>query len=238
MKLWHCYNSRSLRVLWALEEMGWERGADYEVETIPFPPRALHKEFLDINPLGTVPYFVDRDGDRDGGGAVAMTESTAICLYLVEKYGKAEFGLAKDHPEYGDYLNWLFQSDATLTFPTAIALRYSAMEPPERRQPQVVQDYAKWFLGRLRRMDHHMETRDYLCAGRFTIADIAVGYALHLGEVVGLGEHYTPQVMAYLKRLQARDTFRRAQAVDPEFDPFKNYTPNFTVEPREPREPK
>ena len=228
MKLWHCYNSRSLRVLWALEEMGWALGADYEVETIPFPPRMFHKEFLDVNPLGTVPYFVDGNGDGD----VAMTESSAICLYLVEKYGKPEFGLAVDHPEYGDYLNWLFQSDATLTFPTAIALRYSAMEPPERRQPQVVQDYAKWFLGRLRRLDTHMEGRDFLVDGRFTIADIAVGYALHLGEIVGLGDHYTPQVTAYLERLRGREGFKRAQAVDPDQDPFKNYTPKFTVEPR------
>lgn len=225
MKLWHCYNSRSLRVLWALEEMGWARGRDYEVVTMPFPPRFLHREFLDVNPLGTVPYFTD--------GAVAMTESTAICLYLVETYGKAEFGLSKDHPDYGEYLNLLFQSDATLTFPTAVALRYSALEPPERRQPQVVQDYAKWFLGRLRRLDGHLEGREYLVGGRFTIADIAVGYALHLGEIVGLSEHYSPQVLAYLKRLQARDGFKRAQAVDADQNPFKNYTPNFTVEPRE-----
>jgi len=221
MKLWHCYNSRSVRVLWALEEMGF----DYEVETIPFPPRVFQKDFLDVNPLGTVPYFVDGD--------VAMTESTAICLYLVEKYGEEEFGLDTGHREYGDYLNWLFQSDATLTFPTALALRYSAMEPRERRQPQVVQDYAKWFLGRLRWLDRHIEGRDFLCAGRFTIADIAVGYALHLGDIVGMAEHFSPPVTAYLERLRARDGFKRCQAVDPDQDPFKNYTPKFTVEPRE-----
>lgn len=224
MKLWHCYNSRSLRVLWALEEMGWTAGKDVEVETIPFPPRVFQKDFLNVNPLGTVPFFVD--------GAVTMTESSAICLYLVETHGKSELGLAADHPGYGDYLNWLFHSDATLTFPTAIALRYSALEPPDRRQPQVVQDYAHWFLGRLRRLDAHMEGRNFLCDGRFTIADIAVGYALHLADIVGLGAHFTPQVTAYLDRLRARDGFKRAQAVDPELDPFKTYTPNFTVEPR------
>lgn len=221
MKLWHCYNSRSLRVLWALEELG----LGYEVVTMPFPPRVFQKDFLDVNPLGTVPYFVDGD--------VAMTESSAVCLYLVEKYGKPDFGLAKDHPDYGDYLNWLFQSDATLTFPTAIALRYSALEPPDRRQPQVVQDYTHWFLGRMRRLDAHLEGRDFLCDGRFTIADIAVGYALHLGDIVGIGDHYKPQVTAYLDRLRAREGFKRAQAVGPDLDPFKNYTPNFTVEPRE-----
>jgi glutathione S-transferase len=47
MKLWHCYNSRSLRVLWALEEMGWVLGADCEVKTIPFPLRPFLKDYMD-----------------------------------------------------------------------------------------------------------------------------------------------------------------------------------------------
>jgi len=37
LKLWHCHNARSLRPLWALEEMG----LDYELELLPFPPRFL-----------------------------------------------------------------------------------------------------------------------------------------------------------------------------------------------------
>ena len=57
MKLWHCNNARSLRPLWALEEMGLE----YELEVMPFPPRFLHKPYMEINPLGTIPYFIDGD---------------------------------------------------------------------------------------------------------------------------------------------------------------------------------
>ena len=41
MKLWHCHNARSLRPLWALEEMGLE----YELELMPFPPRVLHEGY-------------------------------------------------------------------------------------------------------------------------------------------------------------------------------------------------
>ena len=37
MKLWHCNGSRSLRALWALEEMGME----YELEILPFPPAGI-----------------------------------------------------------------------------------------------------------------------------------------------------------------------------------------------------
>ncbi|MBL4788868.1 MAG: glutathione S-transferase family protein [Kordiimonadaceae bacterium] len=209
MKLWHCHNARSLRPLWALEEMG----LDYELEMLPFPPRFFKKEYLGVNVLGTVPFFEDGD--------ITMTESTGICHYLVEKHGQKTFSLTVDHPEYGDYLNWLYHSDATLTFPQTIVLRYSMLEPEERKLPQAVQDYSAWFIARLRKLDAHIENRKFLCDERFTIADIAVGYALHLGQSLGLDTNYTPQVADYLKRLQARPAFIKAAAIGAEDSVFK-----------------
>ena len=201
LKLWHCHNARSLRPLWALEEMG----LDYELEVLPFPPRFFQKEFLAINPLGTVPYMQD--------GSTRMTESTGICHYLVERYRQAKFGVAVDHPEYGDYLNWLYHSDATITFPQTLYIRYALLEPEERRQPQVAEDYRKWFLARLRLLDEHILQRDYLCDERFTIADIAVGYALYLGELNGFSGDYSSQVAAYLQRLKSRPAFIKSVAI-------------------------
>ena len=201
MKLWHCYDARSLRPLWALEEMRM----DYDIELLPFPPRMLRKDYLSVNPLGTVPYFVD--------GATHMTESTGICHYLVDRYRRYDFGLQADHPEYGAYLNWLYHSDATLTFPQTIFLRYARLEPAERRLPQAAEDYRKWYLARLRLLDAHLTDHDYLCDGRFTIADIAVGYALFLGATLGFDADYQPQTHAYLERLRARAGFQRARRV-------------------------
>jgi hypothetical protein len=65
MTLYHCLDARSLRCLWTLEEMSIK---DYKLITMPFPPRIFFKKFLKINPLGTIPYFVDGD--------VKMTESS------------------------------------------------------------------------------------------------------------------------------------------------------------------
>ena len=161
MKLWHCRGARSLRVLWALEEMD----LDYEVEIMPFPPRIFKPEYVEVNALGTIPYLED--------GATHMTESSGICHYLVEKYQQYDFGLKPDHVEYGDYLNWLYHSDATLTFPQTIAMRYFHLEPSPEKQPVAV-DYGKWFYARLRMLDAHIEGREYLCDNRFTIADIAM----------------------------------------------------------------
>jgi glutathione S-transferase len=197
MKLWHCMGARSLRPLWALEEMGLE----YELEVLPFPPRVFQRDYLGVNSLGTVPYFVDGD--------THMTESAGICQYLVDRYGQYDFGLRPDHPEYGAYLNWLHHSDATLTFPQTISMRYYLLEPNPEKQA-VADDYAKWFIGRLKMLNVHLENHEYLVDNRFTIADIAVGYALYLGTVLKLDERYKPQTRAYLERLMERPGFKRA----------------------------
>ena len=57
MKLYHCRNSRSVRPMWALEELG----LSYDLVVMPFPPRFEYEGYLDINPLGTVPTFIDGD---------------------------------------------------------------------------------------------------------------------------------------------------------------------------------
>jgi glutathione S-transferase len=209
-KLWHCYNARSLRPLWALEEMGIE----YQLNVLPFPPRFTQREYLATNPLGTVPFFDD--------GISQMTESSAICQYLVDKYNKAEFAITVDDPDYSHYLNFLHQSDTTLTFPLAIALRYQHLEADERKLPQVAGDYIRWFSARLRWLEQHLSTgRTYLCAEKFTVADIAVGYALHFATIIGLQKQLNADVTAYLERLTTRSAFKRAMDIGVELDPFK-----------------
>lgn len=100
--------------------------------------------------------------------------------------------------------------EATLTFPQTLVLRYSRFEPEERRMPSVADDYAKWFLARLRKLETMLQERDYLCAGRFTAADISVGYALMLAELIDLSAEFTPAVAAYWARLKGEPSYQRA----------------------------
>jgi glutathione S-transferase len=196
--LYHCHAARSFRPLWMLEELR----LPYELKMLPFPPRVFAKEYLAINPLGTIPYLID--------GETRMTESSGICHYLGTKYGPTPLVVGVDEPAYGAFLNWMYFSDATLTFPQTLVLRYSQLEPEERRNPQVAGDYAKWFLGRLRAVEAATAKAPTLCADRFTAADIANGYALRLAENIGLARDFGPNVAAYWQRLQARDGYQRA----------------------------
>ena len=199
IKLYHCADARSFRVLWALEELG----LPYELEVMPFPPRFRVEGYKQLNPLGTVPAcFID---------GVLMTESAAIGHVLATKYGPNALAVSADEPGYPAYMNFLFMGEATLTFPQTIHLRYTRLEPPERRLAQAAGDYAQWFGARLRHAEP-MLGAEFACAGRFTMADISVGYAVMLAQAIGLDEQVTPGMAQYFQRLSQRAGFLRAKA--------------------------
>lgn len=200
MELWHCADARSFRPLWMLEEMG----LPYTLHLLPFPPRWAQPEYLATNPLGTIPYFTD--------GEAVLTESSGILAYLAERHGPTPLAVAPTEPDYALYLNYLFQSDATFTFPQTLVLRYRVLEPPEKRQPAVADAYAKWFLARMGWVESHLEGREWLAAGRFTAADIAVGYACLLAGTLHLEDQLGPRTRAWWARCQSREGYARAKA--------------------------
>jgi glutathione S-transferase len=200
--LYHCVAARSFRPLWALEELA----LPYELRVLPFPPRVHDRAYLGVNPLGTVPAMFD--------GEVRMTESAAICQYLAARYGAGRLEVLPAQAGFGAYLNWLHFGEATLTFPQTLILRYERFEPPERRSPQVASDYKRWFLGRLRTLEPVLDGRTSICADRFTMADISIGYALLLAEYLGLAAEFPPAVAHYFAALKERPAFRRAQEAE------------------------
>jgi len=184
--------------MWTAEEIG----VSYESEMMPFPPRFLHKEYMDVNILGTIPYLIDGD--------VEMTESVAMCQYLVDLYGPTDLKVAIDEPDYHHYLNWLAHSDATLTFPQTVVLRYTFQEVGVA--DQAAEGYRRWFVARLKLLEKSLDSREYLCSNRFTIADICVSYAIYLAKTLQIEEAFKPNIKRWTDMLFARDGFKRAVA--------------------------
>ncbi len=201
IKLYHCAGARSFRALWALEELA----LPYELVMMPFPPRARFENYHALNPLGTVPVMFD--------GESRMTESSAMPHYLGTKYGPTELVVAPPEAGYADYLNFLVMGEATLTFPQTIVLRYTRLEPPERRATQAAEDYRKWFGSRLRAAAT-MTGERYVCADRFTMADISFAYALKLAENLGITELFPEKLVPYWQEMQDRPAFKRAIAAE------------------------
>lgn len=196
MKLYHCAGARSLRALWAIEELG----IDCDLVVMPFPPRKKVTGWMAANPLGTIPLFVDGD--------LRMTESTAIAQYLA---AGSSLAVTPDEADYGWYLDFLHHADATLTFPQTVYMRYRLFEP--HRGLEIAGDlYADWYVARLAKVSARLEGRDFLAAGRFTAADIAIAYALFLSTRIGLGDRLPPRLAEWLAMMVARPGFQAALA--------------------------
>ena len=212
MLLFTCERTRGFRASWTAAELGL--ALDYRM--LPFPPRICEPDYLNENPLGTVPMLVDGD--------VRLTESSAICQYLAAQCGDTPLIVRPDEADYGPYLDFLHYADATLTFPQTVYMRFALFEK-ERGLAEAGAAYARWFGARLAKVEERLEGRDYLCAERFTIADIAVSYALWLAQMVELDEFFRPNVAYYIERQRARPAFR--SALDCERTAGKGVAPSF-----------
>ena len=197
--LYTCARSRGLRATWAAEEAG----VDIDLKILPFPPRYLAPEYMSVNPLGTVPMLVD--------GETQLTESCAIAHYLATRSGYTDLAIAPGGRDYGEYLDYTYHADATITFPQTVYMRFVLFEKDKGLQ-EAGHAYAKWFHKRLIKIEQRLETGEFLCADRFTVADICVGYALILAQSVGLDEGVPDSLKAYRERLTARPAYQRAFA--------------------------
>jgi len=201
--LYTCARSRGLRATWAAEEAG----VALDLKILPFPPRYLAPEFMALNPLGTVPLLVDGD--------TRMTESCAIAHYLATRDGYTDLAIAPGERDYGAYLDYTYHADATITFPQTVYMRFAIFEK-DKGLAEAGIAYAKWFHKRLVKVEERLNNREFLCADRFTVADICVGYALILAESVGLDEGVPDSLKAYRARLTAREAYQRAFAREEE----------------------
>lgn len=197
--LYTCARSRGLRATWAAEEAG----VDIDLRILPFPPRYLAPDYMAVNPLGTVPMLVD--------GATKLTESCAIAHYLATRTGMTDLAVAPGARDYGEYLDFTYHADATITFPQTVYMRFCLFEKDKGLQEAGLA-YAKWFHKRLIKVESRLADREFLCADRFTVADICVGYALILAASVGLDDGVPESLKAYRDRLTARPAYQRATA--------------------------
>jgi len=200
LTLYHARNTRSLRVLWTLEELGIKA----EVRSLQFPPRRLQPDYLTINPTGAVPAVVD--------GELVLTESLAICEYLAAKHDSSLI-VAPGEPDRVAFLQWLWYGESTLMTPLS---RMATVGRMERKGPDIeaIMADARDNAGiRLTSLENRLDGREFLAAGRFTLADVSLGYPLHLVGLFGLDNLLGPRTAAYRARLHGRAAFQRAVAM-------------------------
>lgn len=199
--VYHAKNTRSMRVLWVLEEIG----VTAEIKSLPFPPRKHQPDYLAVNPTGTVPTLVD--------GSVRLTESMAICEYLAARH-HSPLLVEPGDPDRIEFVQWLWYGEATLMTPLS---RMATVGRLERKGPDIdaVMEDARGNVGvRLTALERRLEGRDFLVAGRLTLADISAGYPLHLVGLFGIDHLLGPRTAAYRERLRSRPAYQRAISVE------------------------
>lgn len=193
-------NTRAIRVIWVLEEIGVKA----DIKSMPYPPRQHAPDYFAINPAGLVPLLID--------GEVRLSESMAICDYLAAKHGSPLLVPPND-PERPQFLQWLWYGESTLMTPLS---RLNVVRQVERKGPEVdaiIAGARDSVAERLRMLEQRLEGRDFLVAGRLTLADVSVGYPLHLVGLLGIDGLLGPRSAAYRERLRARPAYRKAIAV-------------------------
>lgn len=204
IKIYHARITRSLRVVWLMEELG----EAYELEVTSFP---LGEDFLAISPTGTLPTIVDGD--------IVMGESIAILQYLTGRrlQKSLDLGLTvgpqPDPAAYAEHLQFLHMGEASLAQPLGFALRTLRFAPEDQKANFTANLCRDAFCRRLAAVDRRLgDGRPYLTGERLTIADISVGYALDLARARGAEAWLTPTSLSYVERLGARPAFQRAAA--------------------------
>ena len=196
--VYHVKFSRSIRVIWTLEELG----IDYEVKTLSMMDRDLRKpEFLALNPLGLVPAIIDGD--------ITMCESGAIVQYLLDKYGPADLVPAKDSPAFAYYLQWFHLAEASATVPVGDVVQNTRIKPEPMRIPEQAEWATKKAQKAFAMMEEQLGKTAHIAGDNFTAADIMATYALILGGLVNLADGF-PNCLAYLERMKQRPGLQAA----------------------------
>ena len=201
----HLGRSQSERILWLCEELG----LDYELKRYERDPvtRLAPPEYKALHPIGTAPVITD--------GTLVLGESGAIIEYVIARYGGGRLGRANDHPEYAGYLYWLHFANASfqaLLHRTLVARRLEP--PPEHR---VLVDLQKRLERTLEFLDRRLGAAAYLAGSELTAADIMIVFSLTtMRSFVAYELKPYAHILAYLRRIGARDAYRRAmQKGDP-----------------------
>lgn len=199
IKVYFAPNSRAVRTVWLLEEIG----LSYELERFALGQKEMRgPEYARINPNGRVPSLIDGD--------VTMSESTAIAQYLAAKYAPA-LAVGPEDDNFPTYLQWLHYAEGMIMPPINNYVVETILLPPERRNEALAMRALKLLNRTLVAIETHMEGREFL-AGDFTIADTITGHAVVVARRLGADFSNLPNLVAYADRLEARPAFKAAEA--------------------------
>lgn len=203
LTVWGVGTPRTLRVHWALQELGCR------YVTQPVPPRsavASSALYRAVNPSGKVPALVDGD--------FVLTESGAIVNYLLRRFGR-EAGLQPptDPRSLGRYEEWaslaLMELDAASLY---VMRRHVDLSAVYGAAPVAVEAARAYARRAIDAVTERLGANEYALGIAFSGADILAATSLEALQARGVV--LPAELAGYLARVTGREAYKVAVGVN------------------------
>ena len=204
----HLNNSRSLRMLWLLEELG----QPYEIKQYRRDGQTHRApaELTLIHPLGKSPVITDGD--------ITVAESGAIVEYLVDTYGHGRLKPAVGTAARREYTYWLHYAEGSLMPLLLMGLMIGRRGRSSQPGAQTVaREIRESFLEpelkkHLAFVDRHLANIPWFAGTEVSGADMQMGFVLDMADGSTPYTKSLPHVQAYLQRMRQRPAYQAAEA--------------------------
>lgn len=177
---------RDLRLRWACEEAA----LPYSVAGTPFRDRG--EDHFRHQPFGQAPWLTD--------GEISIFESGACLLHLARKSEKL---MPRDPVGEAETLQWTI---AALNSVEMVSVPWWFLEVTGARDNGLT----GWLESRLDHVERVLAEREWLAAGRFTVADLLMADVLRVEKIRAFGDR--PATESYVARITQRPAFSKAHA--------------------------
>ncbi|MBF0658062.1 glutathione S-transferase family protein [Psychrobacter sp. NG25] len=208
IRLHHLNQSRSLRILWLLEELGEpyeivSHQRDAKTHLAPDSLKAVH-------PLGKSP-VIEMDGQT-------YSESGAITELLIERFAPDRLRPAPDSSDYGHYLQWIDFAESSLMLPLMLELftKKAGIEDNEFLNGYIEIEKTRLF----KYLDTSVEGKSFIVGDQLSGADFMLSFDLIiLAQRQKLDDY--PHIKQYAEQLASLDSYQRAMRLEAEHDESK-----------------
>lgn len=209
IRLHHLNKSRSLRIIWLLEELG----IDYEIVNYQRDPitQLAPNTLKTIHALGKSP-LIEMDGK-------IIAESGAIVEFLIEQYAPNKLRPALNSPEYAEYLQWIHFSESSLMLPILMELFVNKEGIQETKF--LLQYIESEKTNILQYLDKNLENKSYLVNNQLSGADFMLSFVvIILYKNNALGNY--PNIKRYTEDLLIIPSLQKALMLEKEYGSLRN----------------
>ena len=205
IRMHHLNQSRSLRILWLLEELG----EPYEVASYQRDAKTnlAPSSLKEIHPLGKSP-VIEIDGE-------VYAESGAITQLLIERFAPDRLRPTMDSTDYGHYIEWIDFAESSLMVPLLLELfiTKAGVNDNEFLNGYIAQEKSKL----LSYLDNTLDGKSYIVGDKLSGADFMLSFDLIMLAKRGALEDY-PHIKKYASELAKIDSHQRAMDLEAKYD--------------------